>query len=263
MAEPFPRLMAFQLIDQQSPLQAGRSDEFVGLRTWFMEPIETDESGLPARQPAELGASSPGRLQLIGGEEPVTGLRVEMDFGLHPNAPRLVVTHALHNLRQESRRIAAWAINAVDAQLGIGFTAWSLEARRKLMLFHDTVPGDAPIRAESSVLALDFRVPPTSSFCKVGTDTSCGWGAFAWNGTAMKSMVAHDPDAEYPEGGATVTLFNSGEDAGVRFGEVENVGPLSDVAPGGSLSLVQTLELIDGIDSDDLSACAARIAIAN
>jgi hypothetical protein len=262
IARPCPRLIAFRLVGRASPLHVSGRYEFFGVRTWFLEPVETEQSGLPARQPAAVVATAPGRINLVGGDERVTGLRLTMDFVLHENAARLTVTHAFHNLRDTPRRLAAWVINAVEAE-GFGLTAWRQDTRRSLILFHDTAPRAAAVRAEPAVLAVDYRIPPQTSFCKVGTDTACGWGAFVWDGMALKSSVAHVAGAEYPEGGGTVTFFNSGPMDGSRFGEVENAGPLTDVPPGGSVQMVQTLTLIGGLAGDDLAAWADQIAGAN
>ena len=49
-------------------------------------------------------------------------------------------------------------------------------------------------------------------------------------------------------------MFNSTSevfDGKPRFGEIENVGPLSELMPGDTLWMEQTLELIVGIDGDD------------
>lgn len=262
IAKPYPRLVAFRLSGRASPLHVSALHEFFGVRTWFLEPSETYQSGLPARAPATLDANNgPGRLMLTGGKERVTELQLTMDFALDERAPRLTVTHTLLNLRGGPRRLAAWAINAVEAN-GIGLTAWRREERRLLTLYHDTAPREAAVRAEPTVLAVDYRLSPSTIFSKVGTDTACGWGAFVWENMALKSSVAHQADAEYPEGGGTVTFFNSGPMEDGRFGEVENVGPLTDVPAGGSVRLTQTLALIDGITGDDPALWARAIAAA-
>ena len=75
-----------------------------------------------------------------------------------------------------------------------------------------------------------------------------------WNGNALKSTVAHVANAEYPEDGGTVTMFNSTPevfDGKPRFGEIENVGPLSELMPGDTLWMEQELELFSGIETDD------------
>jgi len=81
-----------------------------------------------------------------------------------------------------------------------------------------------------------------------------GWIAYVWNETALKSTVGHVANAEYPENGGTVTMFNSTSevfDGKPRFGEIENVGPLSELMPGNTLWMEQELELISGIEADD------------
>ena len=102
--------------------------------------------------------------------------------------------------------------------------------------------------------ALDYRIEPQNRWQKIGTNTDAGWIAYVWNETALKSTVAHVANAEYPENGGTVTMFNSTSevfDGKPRFGEIENVGPLSELMPGNTLWMEQELELISGIEADD------------
>jgi hypothetical protein len=229
------------------------------VRTWFLEPVETEQSGLPAEQPAEGEAVGQGRLRLVGAREPVAGLQLTMELALHRDAPLLSITHTLRNLRDDRRRLAAWAINAVTPA-GVGFTAWRPAERRSLVFYHDTRPDEPAVQAGETVLAVDYRKRPSSPFCKVGTDTTCGWGAFVWNGMALKSSVVADPDAQYPEGGVTVSFFSSQHLDDGRFGEVENVGPLTDVDAGGVVRLEQSLTLIGGLTGDEPAGWVGAIA---
>jgi len=66
--------------------------------------------------------------------------------------------------------------------------------------------------------------------------------------------VPHVPDGEYPEDGGTVTFWNPTRETfggKPRFGEIEYLGPLTDLAPGDTLWLDQKLEIIDGLEGDD------------
>ena len=98
------------------------------------------------------------------------------------------------------------------------------------------------------------RWQPKNRWQKVGTNANAGWIAFVWNGNALKSTVTHVQNAEYPEDGGTATMFNSTSevfDGKPRLGEIENVGPLSELLPGNTLWMEQELELFSGIETDD------------
>ena len=52
IATPYPRIIAFRLTGGENPLHVSRNYEYFGIRTWFFEPIQIPQSGLPALRPA-------------------------------------------------------------------------------------------------------------------------------------------------------------------------------------------------------------------
>ena len=52
IASPYPRVLAFRLKGGENPLHVSREPEYIGIRTWFFEPIQIPQSGLPALRPA-------------------------------------------------------------------------------------------------------------------------------------------------------------------------------------------------------------------
>ncbi|MBN63479.1 MAG: hypothetical protein CME20_19160 [Gemmatimonadetes bacterium] len=254
IASPYPRVLAFRLVGGENPLHVSSEYEYVGIRTWFFEPTQNRQSGMPALRPATAERMGAHGLRLVAAPDDSSGLQLTMELFLDPALPVLRIRHGLTNLRDEQRRIAAWALNVIRPDHGVGVTPWGSVHRRSLLFWPDTEPNEIGLHLGPKALALDYRIEPQNRWQKIGTNTDAGWIAYVWNETALKSTVAHVANAEYPENGGTVTMFNSTSevfDGKPRFGEIENVGPLSELMPGNTLWMEQELELISGIEADD------------
>lgn len=254
IARPYPRVLAFRLKGGENPLHVTREYEYIGVRSWFFEPTQIPESGLPALQPATAERTGARSVRLTAAPDDRSGLQLIMEVALDSKHPVLQVRHGFKNVRAEKCRIACWALNVIRPDAGVGVTPWRTEGRRSLLFWPSTNPNELGIHLGPRVLALDYRIEPQNGWQKVGTNSDAGWIAFAWGENALKSTVAHASNAEYPEDGGTVTMFNSTAevfDGKPRFGEIENVGPLSELMPGNTLWMEQELELLVGIETDD------------
>lgn len=253
-ARPFPRVAALRPVGGKSPLFTTTAHQFYGVRTWFLEPVQLETAPLPAIQPAVAEATGALSLRLTAGEEPTTGLQVIMEISLDDSRPVLHVRHGLKNLRTTPRSLAAWAINVLPHK-GVAVTPLSRDPNifRSYILFQGMDPTDPSLRLGKDAIGIDYRVIPQAGWVKTGTNTDAGWVAYLWEGGALKSTVAYEPGAVYPEGGGTITMYQSGKTVNDGFCEIENVGPFKHVGPGKVLWLDQTLELIEGvkIESDD------------
>lgn len=254
IALPYPRVLAFRLKGGENPLHVTREYEYIGVRSWFFEPTQIPESGLPALQPATAERTGVRSVRLTAAPDDRSGLQLIMEIALDSEHPVLQIRHGFKNVRAEKRRIACWALNVIRPDEGVGVTPWRTEGRRSLLFWPSTNPNEPGIHLGARVLALDYRIEPQNGWQKVGTNSDAGWIAFVWGENALKSTVAHASNAEYPEDGGTVTMFNSTSevfDGKPRFGEIENVGPLSELMPGNTLWMEQELELLVGIETED------------
>ena len=254
IAEPYPRVLAFRLKGGENPLHVYREYEYIGVRSWFFEPTQIPASGLPALQPATAEMTGARSVRLTAAPDDSSGLQLIMEVSLDSQRPVLHIRHGFKNMRDQPRRIACWALNVIRPDAGVGVTLWRTEGRRSLLFWPSTDPNEAGIHLGPHALALDYRIEPQNGWHKVGTNSDAGWIAFVWNGNALKSTVVHVSNAEYPEDGGTVTMFNSTPevfDGKPRFGEIENVGPLSELMPGNTLWMEQELELFTGIETSD------------
>ena len=248
-AKPFPRVAAFRRVGRSSPLWMTTANQFFGVRTWFLEPVQLDTAPLPALQPAEAARMSAGGIRLTAAPEPTSGLQVTMEISLDAALPVLNIRHGLKNLRETPRELAAWAINVLPHR-GVAVTPLAGDPKifRSYILFTGMDSSDPSLRLGKDAIGIDFRMPARAGWVKTGTNTDAGWVAYAWDGQAIKSTVAYEPAETYPEGNGTITIYQSGKTVTEGFCEIENVGPFKRVRPGRTLWLDQKLELLTGVE---------------
>ncbi|MEI8242640.1 MAG: hypothetical protein WCI17_05180 [bacterium] len=246
---PCPRIVAFRLKGGESPLRISTTDPFFGVRVWFMEPAQNEQSPLPALRPATLELLPSAALRLTGSNEPVSGLQLTMEAALDPGLPVLRLRYGLKNLRVQRRRLAVWAIVALP-HAGVGFAPWRAPgsgAASSMLAYPGSSPADPCVRVGEKGLGIDFRVFPGRGQIKIGTSSDAGWAGYGWSGHVLKSTADIVKGADYPEGGATITMYQCGKAASEGFCEIEHAGPLCDVGPGESAWMSHQLELRTGI----------------
>lgn len=245
-SEPWPRLLVFRMRGGESPFRICRDEPWTGLRTWFLEPDQNDMSGLPAQQAAQCLILDSLSVRLQGTVEPQSNLCLAVNLALDPTLPLLSITHRLTNHAGERRRIALWAICAL-ARDGVGIVPHSESEESAPVLWPGFSMNDRCLRVGRQALAVDFREPPDTGVFKVGIRSDAGWIACLWPGGVMVSSVAVNREAEYPEGGGTVTMFSTGSREEEGWGEIENVGPLTEVGEGEAVVMQQQLRLLTAV----------------
>ncbi len=246
---PYPRIVAFRMKGGESPLRVSTTDPFLGVRVWFMEPVQNEQSPLPALQPATLELLSPAALRLTGGNEPMSGLQLTMEAALDPVQPVLRLRYGLKNLHPRRRRLAVWAIVALP-HAGVGFAPWRAPdsgAASSMLAYPGSSPTDPCVRIGEKGLGVDFRIFPDRGQIKIGTSSDAGWAGYGWSGQILKSTADIVKGADYPDGGANITMYQCGKATSEGFGEIEHAGPLCEVGPGESVWLNHQLEIRAGV----------------
>ncbi len=187
---PFPRVAAFRRIGGQSPLWITTANQFFGVRTWYMEPVQLAEAPLPALQAGQARATGERSLRVTAGEEPTTGLQVVMEVSLEADKAALVIRHGLKNLREKTRRLAGWAINVVPHR-GVAVTPLARDPNifRSYILFTGMDGSDPSLRVGKDAVGIDYRMPAAGGWTKTGTNTDAGFVAYAWDGGALVSRA--------------------------------------------------------------------------
>ncbi|MCY3720142.1 MAG: DUF4380 domain-containing protein [Anaerolineaceae bacterium] len=211
-----------------------------GAGQWPGPPDNVLDSG-PYQASVEEADGSPS-VTMRSNADPRTGLRIERRLSLGAGSSRLQLDLAFENISQREIRWSIWDIAQLDCEAS-GKDCWLYvpvdpdEPRPWHLLFGD----------ENSQLQPDFRpglfaLNYQGIVGKIGLRSPGGWLAFVDQRTeyVLCMQFPHEPDAEYPDGGATVECWT--EKPGVptpvpidspgHILEAEVLGPLRTLQPG-------------------------------
>jgi hypothetical protein len=169
----------------------------------------------------------------VGVEAPPDGAQVAKAIWVRRASDGWIVDHVVRNTSRRSLTIAPWAITQLrtggDAVLGIPSSGDGPQADRSLVLWPYTDLGDPRIRFGRNEVRVDAarNGPPL----KLGAAPSDGWLVYELGNHRFEKRVDVDPNATYADRGAVVQVYLCDE-----FCELETLGPLEVVPPGGSIT---------------------------
>ncbi len=217
-----------------------------GHRLWHA-PEATPRTYIPDDEGLDVDEIPQG-FALQGKVEPGTGIRKHMDVTLSPDSPSLTVCHRLENHGLWPVRLAPWAITAL-AFGGIAVLPQpvgpadpdGLLANRRLVLWPYTRWADPRLHVADDLICVEGRelTPP----CKVGTFAPQGWLAYLRDGVLFVKHVDVEPEADYPDMGCNAEVYS-----GDQFIEVESLGPLTVLDPGGAVTYEERWTIHTGLD---------------
>ena len=242
--QPTFRVLSFSRPGERS-LMADRNEPEQGLRLAFMEPEQIKASFDVGNQPAEVleRTERTVRVRLA----PAAGLRYEVTLALQSDRPRLTLEYRLENVDVRQRRIACWSVIGFPTNGSIVAPFGKApKARRRLVLSWWTRWPQPGIRFGRDALVADTTVVIEGNAYKVGIVNDAGWAAFvSQDERALVTRATFDAAAEYPEGGANISFFQSRDADGRTRCEVEQMGSLMQIEPGEAATLTETLDLIE------------------
>ncbi len=187
-------------------------------------------------------------LRVTAPPQPAAGIQKVVEVTLADDAPRLAVRSIIHNRGATPLTIAAWSLSVMRAggralaPLDVGRLD-AFDATRKLILWSYTQLADPRYALADDLVQVDqSRVRPAPAAngqqapprradeSKIGVDSGQGWAAYLHHRTLYLKSFPHHPAGIYPDGGATVEIYSSAE-----FLELENLSPLTQIPPGGTL----------------------------
>jgi hypothetical protein len=267
LAAAGPRILAFGPRGGENllfvePAGAGDLDRwrmYGGHRLWHA-PEDPTLSYVPDNVPVDV-AIGEGVVRLTGVEEAASGLRKSLEVSL--DGDRLALTHRLEQVRGRSRR-APWAITA----FGPGGRAWLPRAAPKthpdallpdqiLVLWPYTDLGDARLGLGSVAVTVDHD-PVALGPLKIGAHHPLGWLAWSRGGQLVVQHTRVGPGT-YPDLGATHEIY-----CDAHLVELEALGPLEDLGPGGVATLQSRwwrMDVPDPLDAIDLSDRVVKLGL--
>ncbi len=166
--------------------------------------------------------------------ETTVGVVKEMEITLDPGENRVTVLHRLTNRNLWDIELAPWALTvmapggrAIFPQEPYRPHPEFLQPARTVVLWGYTDMKDPRWTWGSRYLQLRQDAKARSKQ-KVGLMNTLGWAAYYLNGEVFLKRFDFDPKLTYPDWGCNNETFTDPE-----FLEVETLGPLTRLAPGG------------------------------
>lgn len=194
--------------------------------------IEITKTGLVAREPVE----------------PLTGLQKEIAVEMAPSGTHVTLTHRITNKTLFPLEFAPWALTMM-APGGVAITGFpprgthpqNLEATNPLVMWAYTDLSDKRWGFTKKYMTL--RQDPNNPVPqKLGHFNARTWGAYLLNGELFLKQSRPDATKTYPDFGCSFETFTNNE-----FLEIETLGPMTKIAPGGSVTHVENWSLAKGV----------------
>jgi hypothetical protein len=143
-----------------------------------------------------------------------------------------LVDHRITNHGRTGAKIAPWAISQFRpggrVTLALELPSAGLQANRAVAWWPYTDPADPRIRIGTDAVEIEAR---QGAAMKIGVVGASGWARYGLANATVTVRTSVDPLASYPDLGAAIQAYVCD-----RFCEVETLGPLRVVAPGGSIT---------------------------
>lgn len=170
-------------------------------------------------------------------EAPPDGSQLARSIAVRRDPPGWIVDHVVRNASPSSMTIAPWAITQLrtggEAILPIAPREEGPQADRSLVLWPYTDLGDPRIGFGRDEVRIDAsRSGPPLKLGAAPSDGRVGYELGTHHRTQhFEKRIDVDPTATYADRGAAVQVFVCDE-----FCELETLGPLEAVPPGGTVS---------------------------
>ena len=243
-----PRIIRLGFVGGQNmfvnyPETLGRSGDlewhnYGGHRLWHAPEI-VPRTYAPDNGPVEF--SWDGRtLTLLNFEEP-NGLEKQMRVTLAPTSPRVEVAHRIVNRNPWAIELAPWALSvmapggrAIYPQEDYRPHPDYLAPARPLVLWHFTDMSDP--RWTWGTRYIQLRQDPTATTKqKAGFLNSKGWAAYVLGGETFVKRYPYEPGATYADLGCNTETYTDPD-----MLEIESLGPLTRIEPGGHVDHVES-----------------------
>ena len=205
--------------------------------------------------------TGPRSARLISQEDPVTGVQLLRDFVLDEEGSHLRVTQTIRNISGEAKEYCHWSrtLARTGGICVVPLTGPSRFANAYIMYGPGPVmnyrPEDPNIRVVDNFLVVK-GLPERP---KLGIDSFAGWLAYLMPDDLLfvKRFPVY-PDREYGEMAAiTVSIYYHPE-----MCELEPIGPMEHIEPGGSASFTEEWWLLDmPYPSGDVDLAQLQLAV--
>jgi hypothetical protein len=221
-----------------------------GHRLWYA-PEAMPRSYIPDDDGVEVSEINEGII-LTGKRESDSGIRKQIEIHLHPDSPRVTLTHTLSNEGLWDVKLAPWTITMF--RLG-GTAILPLQAEdvdsegllpdRGISLWPYSKIHDPRLQIEDEAILVSTA--PKLPLFKIGTFNPRGWLAY-WNDDILfRKKFTIEMNSIYPDRGCNAEIY-----CDEHFIELESLAPLMILAAGSTVDYSEEWELFDSLDQEFL-----------
>jgi hypothetical protein len=181
--------------------------------------------------------------------EPGTGIRKRIEIHLATDKPSVTLTHTLINDGMWAVELAPWAITqfrlggTVILPLPVGNADLAgLLHNRQFSFWPYARINDPRLKFgdEFILFKADALLPPF----KIGYFNSHGWMAYWLDGVLFRKTFEVQAGLSHPDNNCNAEMY-----CNHLFVELESLAPFGNLQPGDSATLVETWDILDGLDS--------------
>jgi hypothetical protein len=225
-----------------------------GHRLWIA-PESFPFSYYPDNTEVDYAVYPNGAVTLTAADEMPQGFTKQIDVCLDPTQAKVRIVHRLTNVVDEEQEVAAWMLSVMEAG-GIeiipqppakahpGMGPGDFTPDRTLVLWPFTDLSDDRFHLGSRFITV--RQDGAKGATKLGLNHAGGWVGYYLDGTLFVKKFTLDAKATYPDRNCNFETFTN-ED----MLEVETLGPLTKMKPGGVLEAIEEWELFTDIPEFD------------
>jgi hypothetical protein len=216
----------------------GKAYHFYGGHRLWMAPEDPILSYGLDDSPVEIMPIENG-LKITKPAEVDTWIEKSIHVVLPDNKPRVIITHQLKNCGSLPVKCAPWAITQFrqggTAILPMNNVDTGFLPNRNLVLWPYTDLADRNIKLGYYYLLVNASM---ESPFKVGFTNPVGWLAYWLEDILFVKYAGVEPQATYPDFGSSSECYCNNQ-----FLELETLGPLQEIQPGGSIQHIETWQL--------------------
>ena len=217
-----------------------------GHRLWHA-PEEPGRTYLPDDQPVEV-ESIEGGLRATQPVEEETGIQKTIEVKLHASEPELELNHTLSNQGMWPVTCAPWAITQIKTggiailpqYTGLADDNPTLPNRVITLWPYTDIAGPHITWGNDHIM---IRADMASGALKIGFPNPRGWLAYWREKTLFVKRATYIETADYFDHGSSSECYCNQD-----FIELETLGPITNIQPGGSVSHVERWEVITDVE---------------
>lgn len=244
----------FKEFDHEVGLTGGDEYRIYGGHRLWHAPEAIPRTYAPDNSPVDVRPIASG-LHAVQPVEALTGIQKEIEITLEEQGTHVRLVHRLRNLGLWPVELAAWCPTVMET----GGTAIiplpprgphpeNLLPTSSLILWAYSDLSNSRLQLGKEIILL-HQDPQNSLPQKIGASVPDGWAAYARGDHLFVKTFQYLPGAVYPDLGCCFEAFTNGE-----FLELETLGPLKRVEPGGQIEYIENWYLFDGIPAPSSEA---------